>query len=168
MSCSRAIQSCILLLAPTRCPPSLDQSLSFSHTGAICPLHTQLPVGYLSPAPGIFREAFLPELWLLPFSTSYLSFYYPRGISDLSAANTCTRSLSQNPGWSPEDYWNGVQMGRNKSKKGDKPWDWIFFHFIQLWIKGISTKITQVKESIFNSYHAEFWERSVSCFLIPV
>lgn len=27
----------------------------------LCPLHTQVPVAYLTPAPGIFRESFLPE-----------------------------------------------------------------------------------------------------------
>lgn len=131
------------IVSPHTLPPSLDKSLSFSQTGATLPTPWSAPSGLPRPAPAISREGFLPASWLLLFSTSYLSFYYLWGISDPSTANTCTRSYHRIQDGAQNSPVT-VYRWEETNKKGDKPWGWLFFHFIQLWMN-ISTKITQIK-----------------------
>lgn len=58
----------------------------------LCLLHSQLPVCYLSSAAGIFKVGFLPESWLLLFSTSISPFTVPAGLQSSLLPEACTRS----------------------------------------------------------------------------
>lgn len=90
--CSRAIQSCTLLLEPVHCLSAWIQALLSAMRILLCPPQSQLPLCYLSPAAGISRGGFLLESWLLPSSTNTSPFTVLEGIQSPQPTETCRRS----------------------------------------------------------------------------